>query len=492
MKKVYRSRKKEREFSLMPRQLLLVMKMMVIFLTVASLGVSARGFSQTITWSGRNVPLEKVFSAIEGQTDYVFFYNDADMLNTRPVTLSLKNVDLKNALNEILKNQMLTFSMEGKTIFIHVAPDKDFLQKNPVIPTQQLNPVHGTVIDVVTRHPLIGVTVQVKGTSIGTTTDQNGEFALSVPDNAVLMFSYVGYQQKEVAVNGRTEINVTMEASVSSLNQLVVVGYGTQKKVDLTGAVSVINSNDIKNIPVGGASYIMQGKAAGVAITEQTGAPGDAIAVRIRGVGTINNNDPLYIIDGVPTTNGINNISPDDIESINILKDAASAAIYGARASNGVVIITTKHGQAGKTRISFSDYTGVQARGHLIKMADTKQYVNAFNIAANADGRPSIPLGMLDTLPNVNWLKEILKPALISNIHLSISGGNEKTQYIVSGTYFKQDGLIKNSSYERFNILSGLTSNPSKWVTIGTNLNLAYSKTRQVGSSGDGYGAGNP
>jgi TonB-linked SusC/RagA family outer membrane protein len=492
MKRFYRSRKKKREFSSVPHQILLVMKLTVLLLTVASLGVSARSFSQTISWSGRDVPLEKVFSEIEQQTGYVFFYNDADMVKARPVTLSLKNENLKSALGAILKNQMLTYTMEGKTIFIHPEQAESPLSTVPALFEMQLNPVHGTVIDASTKHPLIGVTVQIKGTSTGVTTDQNGEFSLSVPNNAVLLFSYVGYESKDVPVNGRAEINVMMEASVSSLNQLVVVGYGTQKKVDLTGAVSVINSNDIKNIPVGGASYIMQGKAAGVAITEQTGAPGDAIAVRIRGVGTINDNDPLYIIDGVPTTNGINNISPDDIESINILKDAASAAIYGARASNGVVIITTKHGQAGKTRISFSDYTGVQARGHLIKMADTKQYVNAFNIAANADGRTPIPLGMLDTLPNVNWLKEILKPALISNTHLSISGGNEKTQYIVSGTYFKQDGLIKNSSYERFNILTGLTSNPSKWITIGTNLNLAYSKTRQVGSSGDGYGAGNP
>ncbi|TAN00639.1 MAG: SusC/RagA family TonB-linked outer membrane protein, partial [Chitinophagaceae bacterium] len=211
MKRFYRSRKKKREFSSVPHQILLVMKLMVLFLTVASLGVSARSFSQTITWSGKNVPLEKVFSEIEQQTGYAFFYNDADMQNTRPVTLSFKNENLKSALGVILKNQMLTFSVEGKTIFIHAAPGESFIPANQRLSGLPQNPVHGTVMDAVTQRPLIGVTVQVKGTSTGTTTGENGEFSLSVPNNAVLLFSYVGYESKEVPVNGRAEINVMME-----------------------------------------------------------------------------------------------------------------------------------------------------------------------------------------------------------------------------------------------------------------------------------------
>jgi len=198
---------------------------------------------------------------------------------------------------------------------------------------------------------------------------------------------------------------------------------GTARKKDLTGSVSTINARDINDIPVGGADQIMQGKAAGVAITQVTGAPGDGVTVRIRGIGTINNNDPLYIVDGIPTKDGINEISPNDIESISLLKDASSASIYGARASNGVVVITTKKGSSGKPRLSINAYTGMQERGHLIPMANTTQYVNAYNIAATNDGRPLIPKGMLDTLPNVNWQKEVLKPANLTNIQLSISGG---------------------------------------------------------------------
>ncbi|HZX59293.1 MAG TPA: SusC/RagA family TonB-linked outer membrane protein, partial [Mucilaginibacter sp.] len=239
---------------------------------------------------------------------------------------------------------------------------------------------------------------------------------------------------------------------------------------------------------VGGVDQILQGKAAGVAVTQNTGAPGDGINIRIRGVGTINNNDPLYIIDGVPTTkDGINEISPTDIESINILKDASSAAIYGARASNGVVIVTTKRGTSGKAKLSLSAYTGIQSAQHLIKMADNAQYVSAYNAAATNDGRPLISSALAGTLSDVNWLKEILKPANVSNGALSISGGNENSQYVVAGDYFSQDGLIKNSSFNRFNLRTAISSTLSKYFKMGTNVNLSYSKTRIVGTSGDGY-----
>ncbi|PJJ75822.1 TonB-linked SusC/RagA family outer membrane protein [Thermoflavifilum aggregans] len=453
---------------------------------------------QRVNLNMHDATIASVLHRLEKLTDVKFVYSlnrvnvnrriDVDVTNARLDSI-LEDVLIKNGIGyEVVSNRVvLTPGITNRTASL-----TGLMQAHDLHVQLQDVEVRGKVTDE-NGSPLAGVTLQVKGTNIGTTTDNQGNYVIHpLSANDTLVFSFIGYERQEIPIAGRSQINIQMHATATGLNQVVVVGYGTQRKVDLTGAISVINSNDIKDIPVGNASYIMQGKASGVAITEQTGAPGDYIAVRIRGVGTINNNDPLYIIDGVPTTNGINNISPDDIESINILKDAASAAIYGARASNGVVIITTKHGQAGKTKINFSDYTGVQARGHLIKMANTKEYVNAFNIAAKADGRQPIPLDMLDTLPDINWLKEILKPALISNTHLSISGGNEKNQYIISGTYFKQDGLITNSSYERFNIFSSLTLNPYKWITIGTNMNLAYSKTRQVGSSGDGYGVGNP
>lgn len=340
--------------------------------------------------------------------------------------------------------------------------------------------------------PLSGVTVSVKNSTVTTLTDVDGNFTLSVPPNATLVITYVGYVTQEVPVAGRKQLLISLTVTGNTLEEVVVMGYTTQKKKDLTGSVSIINTQDINGIPVGGIDQIMQGKAAGVSITQVTGAPGEGVTVRIRGIGTINNNDPLYVVDGVPTKDGINEISPNDIESISVLKDASSASIYGARASNGVVVITTKKGRTGKPRLSLNAYTGTQTPGHLIKMANTAQYVTAYNTAATNDGRGLIPLSLLSTLPDVNWQKEVLKSAPISNVQLSLSGGSENTKYIISAAYFNQKGMIENSSNDRFNLRTAITSTISKIFTVGTNVNLAYNKTKQVGSSGDGFGDGNP
>jgi len=334
---------------------------------------------------------------------------------------------------------------------------------------------------------LIGASISLKGGKGLAVSDINGNFTVTVPDNATLVVSYIGYETQEVAVNGRAQLTIVLKDQQGNLNEVLVVGYGTQRKKDLTGAVSVISNKDIKDIPIGGVDQIIQGKAAGVSVTQNTGAPGDAISVHIRGLGTINGNSPLYIVDGVPTTDGINDISPDDVEGINILKDASSTAIYGARAAGGVVIITTKHGAAGKTKVSLNAYTGVQNAANLIKMANTAQYVKAYNTAATNDGRATISDSLANTLPDVNWLKAVLKPAPVTNVNVSVSGGSESSNYIVSGTVFSQDGLIQNSSFNRYNLRTGVNSTISKYFKIGTNVNLSYSKTRIVGTSGDGY-----
>jgi TonB-dependent starch-binding outer membrane protein SusC len=391
----------------------------------------------------------------------------------------------------LLLAALVQFSAYGTPLIRHnqANKNKNLPQKALLSSTRsQLSDIRvkGTVTDS-KGETIIGATIGIKNGKSLAVTDVNGNFSVSVPDNAILTISYIGYQTQEIAVGGRTEINITLKEQEGNLNEIVVVGYTTQRKKDLTGAVSLISSKDINAIPVGGVDQIIQGKAAGVAVTENTGAPGDGINVIIRGVGTINGISPLYIVDGVPTQNGINEISPNDIESINILKDASSAAIYGARAAGGVVIITTKHGKAGKTRINFNAYTGVQTAQNLIKMADNAQYVKAYNTAAKNDGRPGISDSLASTLSDVNWLKQILKPAQISNANLSMSGGNETSQYILSANYFSQDGLIQNSSYDRFNLRTAISSTPSKYFKLGTNVNLSYSKTRSVGTSGDGY-----
>lgn len=342
--------------------------------------------------------------------------------------------------------------------------------------------------------PLPGATVLVTGTKISAVTNDHGAFTVFVPEGKpiTLEVSSVGYQKRSIKLGDQNEVTIVLTEMAAGLNDVIVVGYTTQKRKDLTGALSVVDAKDINAIPVGGVDQILQGKAAGVVVTQATGAPGDPISIRIRGIATTGNNDPLYIIDGVPTKVGINEISPNDVESITILKDAASASIYGSRSTNGVVVVTTKRGKSGPPRFGFNMYTGQQTPGHFIKMADTKQYVAAFNTAAQADGRTMIPLGMLDTLPDVNWQKAVLKSAPMTNLQFSVSGGSPNTTYSLSGAYLTQKGMILNSSNDRANIHFALGSEVSKYVKIGTNINLAYNKLRQVGSSGDGYGNGNP
>ncbi|WP_461453358.1 SusC/RagA family TonB-linked outer membrane protein [Mucilaginibacter sp.] len=453
------------------------MKLTYALLLLTLLHVSAAVHSQDkINVNVKNVSFDKLFELLEKKSNYTFLYNN-QAIPTQTVNVDVKDFTVPQILNNALANTGLSFRiLSQKLIVITQASDAGVADIT----------VNGKVTDA-TGATLPGATISIKNGKALTVTDAGGNFKVTVPDNAILVVSFIGYRSQEIAVAGKTEITVTLKDDDSNLNEVVVVGYGTQRKKDLTGAVSLISSKDINALPVGGVEQIMQGKAAGVSVTQNTGAPGDAISVHIRGIGTINGVNPLYIVDGVPTVDGINEIAPDDIESINILKDASSAAIYGARAAGGVVIITTKHGAAGKQKLSFNFYTGVQSADHLIKMADNAQYVKAYNTAAANDGRPGISDSLASTLTNTNWLKAVLKPAPITNINLSVSGGTDHSNYIVSGNIFSQNGLIQNSSFDRYNLRTAINSDIGKYLKIGTNVNLAYSKTRIVGTSGDGY-----
>jgi TonB-dependent starch-binding outer membrane protein SusC len=459
------------------KKTLLCVKLTTALLLITLMHVCAKVHSQDkINLSVKNVSFDKLFELLEKKSNYTFLYNNQAIPN-QTVNVDVKDFTVPQILNGALANSGLSFRiLSQKLIVITQLSD---------VKTADIT-VTGKVTDA-TGATLPGATVSIKNGKALAVTDVNGSFKVTVPDNTTLVFSFIGYQSQEVAVAGRSEINVTLKDDNSSLNEVVVVGYGTQRKKDLTGAVSIITAKDIGNLPVGGVDQIIQGKAAGVSVTQNTGAPGDAISVHIRGLGTINGVDPLYIVDGVPTVDGINEIAPDDVESINILKDASSAAIYGARAAGGVVIITTKHGKAGKSKLSFSAYTGVQSADHLIKMADNAQYVKAYNTAATNDGRPLISDSLANTLSNTNWLKAVLKPAPITNANLSVSGGNDNSNYIVSGNIFSQNGLIQNSSFNRYNLRTAVNSTISKYFALGTNVNLSYSKTRIVGTSGDGF-----
>ena len=348
---------------------------------------------------------------------------------------------------------------------------------------------------------LPGVTVNVDGTQVGTTTDFDGKFSLHIPsgiERPVLVFRFIGFSTQRIEVGQRSRIDVAMTEDVRLLDEFVVVGYGVQRKVDLTGAVSAVEGEQLRLIPVAGVDQALQGRASGVNITHNTGMPGEGVNVRIRGVGSINSsNDPLYIVDGVPTVDALSTLSPNDIESISILKDAASAAIYGARANNGVILITTRKGEKGAPRIDFSSQVGYQQRGNLTPMTNRDQFIEMYNKAAANDNvfieNPRLQRRLIDaelaaSVPDVNHLEEIFRRGIIQNHNISVSGGNEELTYMASGNVFEQEGIIIGSQYKRYSGRLSLNSRVNEFIRLGTNVNMARSDNDIIGSSGDGFG----
>ena len=356
--------------------------------------------------------------------------------------------------------------------------------------------VSGTITDADTGEPLIGVSILENGSiSNGAITDLDGKYAITVDENAVLDISYIGYETVNENVAGRSLINVGLHVQAEYMEEVVVVGYATMKKRDVTGAISKVSNKDLNALPVATGEQALQGRVAGMQVSSATGAPGSDVSVRIRGVGSIySDNSPLYIIDGIPSSDGMNNISPNDIESISVLKDASSAAIYGSRATNGVILITTKQGKSGDARITYNGTVNLQMAANLVDMVNTAEYVEIYNEATMNDNATStvqrqlITDDMLANLDDVDYVSEIFRPALMHTHELSVSGGSDKVRYLVSGSYFDQDGTILNSGYDRGTLRANVSADAKKWLKVGMNVNGSISNTKSVSSSGDGYG----
>ncbi len=435
--------------------------------------------------------VREVFETVSSQSHLNFAYDENQVDLSQELKFNRGQIILSDLLSSITAQTGLQFTINKKLIIvtsplIHTGKNESY--KNA--------PVRGNIKDA-NGDPLAGATVNIKGTSTNVLTDSMGNFIIDAPVNGILVFSFSGYRQSELHIDGKDNVLIVLANDTRNLNEVVVFGYQNQKKADVTGAVSIIDVSGVSKQPVGFVDQGLQGKAAGVRVTQSTGQPGDGMAIRIRGVGTINNNDPLFIVDGVPTKEGINFLSSDDIASITILKDAASASIYGSRSANGVVVITTKGGKAGKPQLSYQGYMGVQTHGTLPKMCNTQQYAQLYNEAAINDNaeitnpvllRKLIPDSLLSS--NTDWLGDIFQTAPIQNHVLTVSGGNGKTLYLVSANYFDQQGIIVNSYYKRLSLRSKLNINLNDKFSISNDLNLSYSNKNMVGSSGDGY-AGN-
>lgn len=385
---------------------------------------------------------------------------------------------------------------ESKTSLGSIVTNVSFFQARA---SQEID-VKGNVTDEAGM-PLIGVNIRLLGTSTGTQTDPGGNYELkNVDSNGVVEVSYSGYLPQKININGKTKINVVLKISETKLEEIVVIGYSSQKKKDLTGAVSTVDIGDLNKSVSPFASQSLQGLVSGVRVTSNTGAPGEGAQIRIRGVGSLTgNNMPLYIVDGISTQNGMDNISSMDIESISVLKDASATAIYGSRASNGVVVITTKKGKKGDPKIIFNSSLAVQAHGKLTEMTNRDQYVEIYNEAADNDNskltpdqsfllRKKITPEYAAAQPDINHLESVFRKAVLQQHHLGVSWGTEKTAYNFSGGYFDQEGILLTSKYRKANAKISINTEMKSWLNIGLNLNLYSDKNNIVGSSGDGFG----
>jgi TonB-linked SusC/RagA family outer membrane protein len=307
-----------------------------------------------------------------------------------------------------------------------------------------------------------GASVAVKGTTIGVMTDANGAFRLAVPENATLVISMIGYNTQEMAIGASNSYNIKLTANVSALNEVVVVGYGTSRRKDLTGSVSSVTADQVAKVPVTALDQALQGRSSGVQVTNNDGAPGSGVTVLIRGVGSLGSNDPLYVVDGYPITGGLNNINPNDIASMDILKDASATAIYGVRASNGVVIITTKKGRKDGVEVSLDAYTSVQSEPKKYKVLNAEQWATLANQTPGFDRLPE--WANPSTLQNVNWQDEVYRTGLRQNYNLAVRGGSEKVQAAFSAGYFDQKGVVLGSYFKRINMGLNLDYTATKWL----------------------------
>ena len=516
---------------LLTKTMLLAMRLTAILLITASLHVSANGWGQTVTLSVKNQPVQTVFREIFRQTGISVIYNEALFEGARPVTLEVKNAGIDLVLRACFRDLPLTYTIADGTIQIKRADDQAALaiaaNSHPANAPPTL--IHGRVTGVDGR-PLQGVSVSNRQTKKGTGTDAEGNFSISAAINDQLSFSFIGYKMVvRKVLSPDAAIDVTMEIAVSSLNETVVIGYGTTQRKDLTGSVSTVSAKDIQDIPFTTVDNALAGKAAGVQVTKTDGTPGGSVRIRVRGsTSLLGGNDPLYVIDGVPVqvqanylnpgydvgspvanaingsgglesgmstafTNGLNSLgglNVDDIESITILKDASSTAIYGSKAANGVVIITTKKGRKDSApRITFNYYGTLSSIARKPKLLDATQYKTLLTEAAQNDndahdltGDPHYPItDQIVSDPasffgkaNTNWLDVVTRSPFANNAELAVQGGGPASRYYTSVAYNSTPGVVIGTDYQRISGKMSMENELSKHFKFITNLNIGY------------------
>ncbi|WP_163717532.1 TonB-dependent receptor [Mangrovibacterium lignilyticum] len=473
------------------------MKLTTLLLLISFMAVQAEGFSQatSLNINMANTTIKDVLREIEDQTEYFFMYNDSKVDVQRKVNINLENKSVEEVLNTLFEGTSTDYVIKNRQIVLYPENQDAKETPKPMKTTQGIKSVTGRVIDT-EGLPLPGVTVVVKGTTNGTITDPNGNYSLNdLPANATLIFSFLGMKMQEVPVSKGT-INLTMQEESIGLEEVVAIGYGTVRKKDLTGSVASVQGETLSKIPVSNTAEALSGRLAGVQITTADGSPDAEIIVRVRGGGSITgDNSPLYIVDGFPVSS-INDIAPTDIESINVLKDASSTAIYGSQGANGVIIITTKSAKGGKTQVSYNGYLQTKSLKNRLDVLDPYEYVMMNYELAAINGEDGINgfekrFGVYEDLDlykyqkGTDWQDDMFGADVLSQQHnISIQGGNEKTKYSLSSTYTKNGGLMENNDYTRYNVNFKL--NHQLWDNLRLDINARVADTEVNGSGTSG------
>ncbi len=443
-------------------KVLLAMKLMLMLL-LFTFNLNATGFSQhRISLKIKKTEIAEIFRTLESQSSYRFLYNNNLLdLKTR-ASVNVKDASIDEILPVLLFHTNMTYhKMENNLVVIKEDP----LAKKDIIVTGEVKDSSGA--------PLSGVSVQVKNTDIGTVTNNEGQFSISVPDgNSILVFSRVGYETVERSLNGSTSVNITLAASQAVLDQVVVVGYGTQRKRDLTGAIASVSGEEIARMPNTNPISSLQGKVAGLTISN-SGSPGAAPVVRIRGVNSTNNSNPIYVVDGIIQDN-IDYLNPGDIESIDVLRDPSSIAIYGLAGANGVIAVTTKIAARGQTRINLVSSVGINKVQNKIGVTDAEGFKKLYN--AQLANLGAQPFDYSKYTANTDWQDQIFRDAMFTNHSLSLSNNGEKATTYLNVGYAKQEGVVKNGAYERFNARLKEELRVNKNIKVGGEVTGTYWK----------------
>ncbi len=416
--------------------------------------------------------LNRVLSQIERKTKVKFMYSSQVIRADRRVTLSVSDNPLSSVLSDLLQPLGLRYKVYQNTILINKQPETTRAQTSQQVAAPAAafvdKRITGRVLSSEDNAPLPGVSIVAKGTNIGTVSDVDGRYALTVPDEVqALIFSYVGYESQEVAIGNRTTIDLNLVVDNRSLSEVVVVGYGTQKRSDLTGAVSSVSGEELKSLPVRSVNEALQGRAAGVVVSKGSGKPGAGADIIIRGPGSINGMPPLYIVDGVRVSGTGFNFNVQDIESIEVLKDASAAAIYGVDAAGGVILVTTKRGGGEqKPTINVSAWVGSREPTNLYSLLDRDRFVQAKrNFGSNTS-----TWGDLNTLPDVDYVDQLFRAGSEQNYQLSASGGGERANYYISGNYQKENGVVIDNDFQRFNFRINSDYKLTKKLKVGESM----------------------